>query len=476
MCKIILRIIKIQILILLLSFSFACAENLITPQDISDIDFIKSDQNLGNTRTFGIAIEDVDLDNDNDVFIANYIGTSRLWLNDGNGHFTLSTFSSITTEVHDVEIADLNGDNWPDIFVVNHHAPNKIYFNNGSGDFSDSGQNIGPTSDSPDTIQLEDVDGDSDLDALIYNTDAPNRIWLNNGLGLFTITNIDYGGSDANGMKLADFNGDASPDLLICLRTQQNQIWMNDGHGNFTNSGQELGGDVEDTDVKDIDGDGDNDIISVGNNISVWLNQNNSGTFIESLNIAEGAFKCKLIDADLDGDYDLVTAHIENGNMLWLYDGQGSYTSSGDIFGNSRVLSLECKDLDGDNDNDVVFGQLEGTGGNSVYYNESTIVGLNEENSLGSVNYKLYNNYPNPFNPNTIIEYSLIKSSDVIMKVYDSLGRYVRTLVNKYMQSGNHKIIWNGKDEFNRSVSAGVYFYQLTANSFTNTKKMILLE
>jgi FG-GAP-like repeat len=476
MCKIILRVTNIQILILLLSFSFACAENLITPQDTLDIVFTKSVQDLGDTRSFGIVIEDIDLDNDNDVFIANYIGTSRLWLNDGNGHFTLSTFSSITTEVHDVGIADLNGDNWPDIFVVNHHAANKIYFNNGLGGFSDSGQNIGPTSDSPDTIQLEDVDGDNDLDALIYNTDAPNRIWLNNGLGIFTMTNIDYGGSDANGMKLADFNGDASPDLLICFRTQQNQIWMNDGNGNFANSEQELGGDVNDTAIKDIDGDGDNDILLAGNIISVWLNQSNSGTFTESFNIAEGALKCKLFDADLDGDFDMVTAHIESGNVLWLNDGNGNYTSFGEIFGNSRVLSVECKDLDGDNDNDVVFGQLEGTGGNSVYFNESTIVGVDKENSLVSVNYKLYNNYPNPFNPNTIIEYSLIKSSDVIMKVYDSLGRNVRTLVNKYLPSGNHKILWNGKDDFNRSVSSGVYYYQLTANSYTKTKGMILLE
>ncbi|MCX6835157.1 MAG: VCBS repeat-containing protein [candidate division Zixibacteria bacterium] len=70
--------------------------------DPTEIVFTKSEQTLGNTRTFGIAIEDVDRDGDNDIFMANYIGPSQLWLNDGNGVFTPSPQSFDISEVHGV--------------------------------------------------------------------------------------------------------------------------------------------------------------------------------------------------------------------------------------------------------------------------------------------------------------------------------------------------------------------------------------
>lgn len=90
--------------------------------------------------------------------------------------------------------------------------------------------------------------------------------------------------------------------------------------------------------------------------------------------------------------------------------------------------------------------------------------------------FELYQNYPNPFNPNTIIEYTLTESSDIKIIVYDILGRNLRILVDQYMPSGNHQITWDGKDNFNRKVSTGVYFYQLTYDSFAKTKIMMLLE
>lgn len=78
----------------------------------------------------------------------------------------------------------------------------------------------------------------------------------------------------------------------------------------------------------------------------------------------------KLFDADLDGDFDLITAHQNNRNLLWLNDGDGNFTSLGTIFGKPRAFSIGSEDLDGDGDYDVVFGQKEGTGGNTIYFNE----------------------------------------------------------------------------------------------------------
>jgi flagellar hook assembly protein FlgD len=85
--------------------------------------------------------------------------------------------------------------------------------------------------------------------------------------------------------------------------------------------------------------------------------------------------------------------------------------------------------------------------------------------------YSLRSNYPNPFNPSTAISYSLEKAGDVKLKIYDVLGREVATLVNGKNDAGDHTVIWNA-----RSVPSGVYFYKITAESYIQTKKMILMK
>ncbi len=420
--------------------------------------FTESVQSLGDTRTFGVAIADVDLDDDNDIFISNYIGANRLWLNDGSGTFTPSSQSfGPIYPAHDVDMADLNGDLFPDIFVVYHDAPSRIYLNDGAGGFVGSGQEIGSAGDHPQTIQLCDVDDDTDVDALIYSFDAPNRIWLNDGNGLFAMSGPDHGGSDANGMILANLNADAFPDLYISLRTQPNQVWLNDGSGNFTNSGQSLGDEAEDFACADVDADGDTDIVVVRfGEISILLNQNNTGTFVAGFSYGEGALDCSLLDADSDGDQDLVTAHIANGNGLWLNDGAGCFAPLGSIFGTTRVLSVACGQLDADGDDDVLFGKLEGNGGNAIYFNESTSVGIRDPVGLAPPSFRLYQSFPNPLNPEATIAFELKESSRTSLKIYDVAGREIETLVDEVRASGRHQVGWSADD-----VPSGVYFVRL---------------
>jgi regulation of enolase protein 1 (concanavalin A-like superfamily) len=78
--------------------------------------------------------------------------------------------------------------------------------------------------------------------------------------------------------------------------------------------------------------------------------------------------------------------------------------------------------------------------------------------------------YPNPFNSNTVISFSLPSKSLVMLKVFDMMGRDVATLVNEELAAGNHYLQWNASN-----ISSGVYFYRLQSGSFTETKKLILL-
>jgi flagellar hook assembly protein FlgD len=90
--------------------------------------------------------------------------------------------------------------------------------------------------------------------------------------------------------------------------------------------------------------------------------------------------------------------------------------------------------------------------------------------------YNLVQNYPNPFNPTTKIDYGLPEMSNVKLVIYDILGREVTTLVNWEQDAGYKSITWHGTDAFGKNVGAGMYFYQLKAGKFRQTKKMILLK
>ncbi len=98
-----------------------------------------------------------------------------------------------------------------------------------------------------------------------------------------------------------------------------------------------------------------------------------------------------------------------------------------------------------------------------------TVAGKSADNVLP--NFNLEQNYPNPFNPATVISYQLPINSHVSLKVYDVIGREVGTLVNEVKEAGYYSARFDAS-----SYSAGVYFYQLHSQNFTQTKKMILLK
>jgi len=85
--------------------------------------------------------------------------------------------------------------------------------------------------------------------------------------------------------------------------------------------------------------------------------------------------------------------------------------------------------------------------------------------------YKLFQNYPNPFNPVTNIEFEIPKTGEVTIKLYDLLGREVRTLVQKELNAGRHKVILDGNN-----LTSGLYFYKIWSVNYSDTKKLILLK
>ncbi len=89
--------------------------------------------------------------------------------------------------------------------------------------------------------------------------------------------------------------------------------------------------------------------------------------------------------------------------------------------------------------------------------------------------YSLSQNFPNPFNPVTEINYQLPERARVLLNVYNTLGQKVSTLVDEQKEAGSYMVSWDGTDERGTAVASGIYFYRLSAGEFVENKKMVLL-
>ena len=112
-------------------------------------------------------------------------------------------------------------------------------------------------------------------------------------------------------------------------------------------------------------------------------------------------------------------------------------------------------------------------------YTFDILVGLDNLQTqlvMTPLEFTLYPNYPNPFNPVTTLRYDLPEDGLVNITIYDMLGRQVKTLINHTQDAGYKSIIWNATNDYGKPVSAGIYLYQIQAGEYISTKKMVLLK
>jgi photosystem II stability/assembly factor-like uncharacterized protein len=172
--------------------------------------------------------------------------------------------------------------------------------------------------------------------------------------------------------------------------------------------------------------------------------------------------------------YKLSTFPLNNFNGFFVGE-------KGEILSKASDDSVWDKQLSGTdlNLNSVFFfddsnGVAVGDSGLILTTTNGGITEISDEintNSQTLTDYTLYQNYPNPFNPSTTLQYKIPKSGFVTIKIYDVLGREIRTLVNQYQNMGTHEINFSASN-----LTSGIYFYRMRAGNFIETKKLILLK
>ncbi|MFO8144473.1 MAG: M14 family zinc carboxypeptidase [Candidatus Syntrophosphaera sp.] len=100
----------------------------------------------------------------------------------------------------------------------------------------------------------------------------------------------------------------------------------------------------------------------------------------------------------------------------------------------------------------------------------------NDDGVSPAIQAALYPNYPNPFNPETTIRFSLAKPTDIDITIYNARGQLVRKLIGESVPSGDHQVVWNGRDDGGNEVGSGIYLYRMQSGDYVKTRKMMLVK
>ena len=136
-------------------------------------------------------------------------------------------------------------------------------------------------------------------------------------------------------------------------------------------------------------------------------------------------------------------------------------------------LNSKITDIAIDEVNKILYTGTETGGVLKLDLGNSTFIDT-EENTLKK-DFKLYSNFPNPFNQCTMISYQLSVISRVRLEIFNTIGQLVRVIMDEEKQAGEYRVLWDGKDMKGKDVPSGVYLYRLTAVDFTEIKKMTLV-
>jgi photosystem II stability/assembly factor-like uncharacterized protein len=203
---------------------------------------------------------------------------------------------------------------------------------------------------------------------------------------------------------------------------------------------------------------GDTAWFSYGNKI---LRTTDAGNTWESFNVFEGGTGSTKTDIDFinskigyECTYDSRVLKTTNGGETW---NEENYPKGVDNFALNFVNEEK--------------GWVFGSPGIIIMRNPY-FVSINNNSYMGSDKFILLQNYPNPFNPTTIIEFELPERTNVSLKIYDVLGKEIKSLIkNEIRNQGKYEVNFNGKD-----LASGVYIYRLRTDEFSISKKMLLLK
>ena len=359
---------------------------------------------------------------------------------------------------------------------------------------------------------LGDYDGDQKTDLVFdrfswpyvyifeYNDD------INNFDSVYRFDTQETAPCDEGGYSIGDFDLDNKTDIVFGTGRGNVFVIENEGDNQYTNSWQ---GNVETYNAyihtwsHDIDGNGKPEFWVLGDafyngqaitRITIFeTNGNNSYEVVGRIDLI-GVFSfyagtMQAVDIDDDG-IDEVAVCIDDNFLILKFNGslnhqtyelyyikQNELAAAGE---NSVYFGATVYDLKNNGEINLLISMdhiIQGTTGRrftQIYKPDSTS-SVSENDFIPNTN-KLYQNFPNPFNPETTIKFSLTEIEDVLIRVYDILGKEINMLLKDNLPAGEYTVQWDGKDNKGNLLPGGVYFIQMTAGNYRQTIKTVLLK
>ncbi len=326
---------------------------------------------------------------------------------------------------------------------------------------------------------LIDLDNDENLDLFTANNPSIHLYEQDYfGSYQFELLNEQFNGIDeATNIKFYDLDEDGLMDMII-----DQTIWEQTELSSYN---FDFVGEFEfwyvGFDFADLNNDGLLDMLlgDEEGTISLYVqNENDPYAFeLSTINLdiyGQWQASPRIIDIDEDGKFDLfigtwsgVIRHLEQ-----IEINSYEFEVIEENFLNVNVGYNSSIDFSCINDDDLLDAVLEGHSGYYLFIQDENSE-ISETNIIST--YSNLSNYPNPFNPATMIEFSLRNNSNIELLIFNIKGQKIKTLAHNEFTKGSHSIIWNGDDETGKPVSSGLYLYKLNVDGKTKVVKKCLL-
>ncbi|NNE43452.1 MAG: T9SS type A sorting domain-containing protein [Gemmatimonadetes bacterium] len=448
-------------------------------------------------NTMSCTFGDLDNDDDLDLLLSHWghsEGPGHIWLNDGSGVFTEADsavgyvgYSSPPTDyTFSFIVTDINDDGWNDLCVSSDFGTSHYFQNDGDGTFTNMTTSV-IFEDNGMGNTVADYDNDGDMDWFVTSIydggpfGTGNRMYRNDN-GVFSDATTTAGVRDGHwgwGASFQDFNNDGWLDIYhvnswtsIAWQGGTSRMFVSDLDATFTESAASLGvdhaGQGRGTSCFDYDLDGDVDIFIFNNDEQCVLYRNDGLTtnwLQVKLNGASPNTEQIGAKIEATNGASTQTRVLRCGNNYVSQDPAEAHFG----LGNNATTDLTITWTDG-----------QTTVMNGVAANQRLVVnapGVDAPviESPDRAQLALIGSAPNPFRDGTAIRFSLGQPQSAAVRVFDTAGRLVRTVLDAALPAGTQAVSWDGTDEAGRAVSSGIYYYEVRTADQSVRGKLVRL-